>query len=147
MPHALGGRGLCKKDVPQTELNGLPPTYGRSLWQEETTYTKGQNWGTGEEGRPHTQVGQGKLDPHTLTDRAGQGRRGHSFRVGTWHGGGGAGPHTWVGGAGARGAGKNHHLDHLLVFLSAAPHEEGSRDARHCGVLVMLEHCCRRFSR
>lgn len=86
MPHALGGRGLCKKDVPQTELNGLPPTYGRSLWQEETTYTKGQNWGTGEEGRPHTQVGQGKLDPHTLTDRAGQGRAGEATVSGWAHG-------------------------------------------------------------
>lgn len=62
-----GGRGLRKKDVPQTELGGLPPR----VWEElvargETTYTEGKKWSTGEEGRPHTQPGQGKLDPHTL---------------------------------------------------------------------------------
>lgn len=80
-----GGRGLRKKDVPQTELGGLPPR----VWEElvargETTYTEGKNGALGR--RDDHIPSRGKES--WIRTRSGQGRagEGHSFRVGTWHG-------------------------------------------------------------
>lgn len=92
-----GGRGLRKKDVPQTELGGLPPR----VWEElvargETTYTEGkmEHWGGGTTTYP---AGARKAGSAHAPDRVGQERA----TVSGWaHGMGRRGGTTYLGGRG-----------------------------------------------